>query len=168
MRMLSCLLENYDKVRKVVYLDIPPTLYIGTQYLRSFYGDAVKDYTELRTKTKISFKDDDSLEILCIASWQIEKLRCKIDLFHNANSFAEMPKSIVENYGKLVKRLMSKNGSISIISYDAVDSSRTYDPTVLLEILDLRKDKLKVSKKPRALDRSRFDVYATCNPLSHL
>ena len=159
---VHCLLENYNNVRKVVYLDVAPNLYIGTQYLRSFYGDAVKDYTELRTKTEISFKDDDSLEILCIASWQIENLRCKIDLFHNANSFVEMPKSVVENYGKFVKSLMSKNGSISLISYDGFDLATTYDPTELPKLLNLRRDKLEVSNKPRALDKSRFDFYATC------
>ena len=99
---VHCILKNYNKVRKVVCLDIPPNLYISTQYLRSFYGEAVTDYNELRTKTKISFKDDDSLEIFCIASWQIENLRCEIDWFHNSHSFVEMPKNIVENYGKFV------------------------------------------------------------------
>ena len=159
---VHCLLENYNNVRKVVYLDIAPNLYLGTQYLRSFYGDAVKDYTELRTKTEISFKDDDSLEILCIASWQIENLRCKIDLFHNANSFVEMPKSIVENYGKFIKSLMSKNCSISLISYDHFDSSTTFNPAELLKLLSLRKGKLEVSKKPGALNKSKFDFYAVC------
>jgi putative sugar O-methyltransferase len=159
---VHCILKNYNKVRKVVYLDIPPNLYIGTQYLRSFYGDAVKDYNELRTTTKISFKDDDSLEIFCIASWQIENLRCEIDWFHNSNSFVEMPKSIAENYGKFVKNLMSKNGSISLLSYSNFDSATTYDPAELPNILNHRKDTLKVSKKPRALCNSRFDFYATC------
>ncbi|MAS81499.1 MAG: hypothetical protein CMF45_02270 [Legionellales bacterium] len=159
-----CILKNYNKVRKVVYLDIPPNLYIGTQYLRSFYGDAVKDYNELRTKTEISFKDDDSLEIFCLASWQIENLRCEVDWFHNANSFVEMPKSIVENYGKFIKNLMSKNGSISLVSYDAFDSATTYNPGDLPKLLNIRKDKLKVSMKPRALLESRSDFYATYKP----
>jgi putative sugar O-methyltransferase len=160
---VHCILTNYKKVRKVVYLDIPPNLYIGTQYLRSFYGDSVKDYNELRTKTEISFKDDDSLEIFCIAPWQIENLRCEVDWFHNSNSFVEMSKSIVENYGKFVKRLMSKNGSISLVSYDKFDLATSYDPTELPKLLNHRKGELKVSKHPRALWRSRIDYYATLN-----
>jgi len=147
-----------------VYLDIPPNLYIGTQYLRSFYGDAVKDYNELRTKTKISFKDDDSLEIFCIASWQIENLRCEIDWFHNSNSFVEMPKNIVENYGKFVKILMSKNSRISLVSYSNFDPATTYDPAELPKLLNHRENTLKVSKKSNALRKSKFDFYATWKP----
>jgi len=73
-----------------------------------------------------------------------------------------MPKNIVENYGKLIKSLMSKNGSISLISYDHFDSSTTFDPAELLKLLSLRKGKLEVSKKPRALGKSEFDFYAVC------
>ena len=159
-----CMLKNYNKVRKVVYLDIPPNLYIGTQYLRSFYGDAVKDYNQLRAKTKISFKDDDSLEIFCIASWQIENLWCEIDLFHNSNSFVEMPKKIVENYSKRIRSLMSKNGCISLVSYDKFDLATTYNPTELPILWNLNKDKLKACKISRALDKSRIDYYMTSRP----
>jgi putative sugar O-methyltransferase len=159
---VHCILNNYSKVRKVIYLDIPPQLYIGTQYLRSFYGDAVKDYSQLRTKTQISFKNDDSLEIFCIAPWKIENLRCEIDWFHNSYSFVEMPKKIVENYGKCIKSLMSKNGCISLISYDNFELATTYDPTDLPILLNLKKEKLKEFKIPRALCKSRLDYYMTC------
>ena len=72
--------------------------------------------------------------------------------------------SYQKNYGKFVKNLMSKNGSISLISYDAFDSATTYDPAELPKLLNLRKDKLQVSMKPRALIKSRFDFYATYKP----
>ena len=48
-------LENYKNIRKVLYLDIPPNLYVGTQYLKAFYGNAVSDYRTLKTLDSIKF-----------------------------------------------------------------------------------------------------------------
>ena len=42
---IHLLLENYNNIRKVIYLDIPPNLYVGTQYLKAFFGDAVVPIT---------------------------------------------------------------------------------------------------------------------------
>ncbi len=121
------LLENYPGIRKVIYLDIPPNLYVGTQYLKSFYGASVKTYKETRGLSAMRFAPpppppprDSELEIFCIPPWQIECLDCRVDLFHNANSFVEMPVNVVANYAEHVERLLSKErGAISLVSYDS-------------------------------------------------
>jgi putative sugar O-methyltransferase len=102
---VHCLIENYPKLRKIVYLDIPPNLYIGTQYLRAIYGPAVIDYRLTRELSEIRFSDNDKLEILAIAPWQIERLRMSIDLFYNQQSFVEMPAEVVANYARWVAAL---------------------------------------------------------------
>jgi len=135
---LHCILENYPNIRKVIYLDIAPNLYVGTQYLKSFFGDCVKTYSQTRSEERIVFECNDELEIFCIAPWQIEKLDVNIDFFHNAHSFVEMPKSIVSNYAKHVRRVMSeKGGYISLVSYDSIDLKRTFDPSDLSNIFSL-------------------------------
>ena len=67
----------------------------------------------------IEFNDNNELEIFCIAPPQIEKVKSKIELFHNAHSFVEMTENIIQNYAKKIERIMSKNNSvISLVSYD--------------------------------------------------
>jgi putative sugar O-methyltransferase len=107
-------LELFPKLRKVVYLDIPPNLYVGSCYLRSFYGSAVRDYSETRSLDRIAFKDDDSLEILAICPWQIEALDLDIDVFWNAHSFVEMPWDVITNYARRVLAL-GEGGDTSIV-----------------------------------------------------
>jgi putative sugar O-methyltransferase len=155
---VHCLLQNYTNIRKVIYLDIPPGLYVGTQYLKSFFGESVKNYSELRGRTEIRFEDNNDLEILCIAPWQIESLSCDIDIFHNAYSFVEMPKEIVKNYGKLIKNLMTEKGEVCLISYDQFDLSTTFDPKQLPSLMGIQDDCYQVKEVPRALAHGRSDI----------
>ena len=75
-----------------------PNLFVGTEYLRSFYGESVKDYLSFRNKNEIKFSENDKLEIYCIPPWEIKNIHSKIDHFHNSASFQEMPKNVIENY----------------------------------------------------------------------
>jgi len=126
---IHILIENYKNIRKFVYLDIPPNLYVGTQYLRSFYGDSIKSYLKTKNLDKIEFNKTNELEILCIAPHQIEKLDASVDIFQNAHSFVEMPQPIVANYAKHIDRLMNpKTSSIALVSYDGFDMSTTLHP----------------------------------------
>lgn len=130
---IHILLENYPKIKKVLYLDIPPNLYVGTQYLKAFYGNAVYDYNMLKEKGEITFSDNNNLEIFCIAPWQIENFKSEIDIFINAHSFVEMPREVVENYAIHFRRLAGiHNSAIALISYDNFDLNYTLDPKDLL------------------------------------
>ena len=120
------LITNFPNIKKIVYLDIVPNIYIGTQYLKSFYNDSVKDYLSLSNINQISFSNNDDLEILCIPPWQIEKLNVEIDHFHNAASFVEMPKNIIENYLNFLTKFNTKE--ISLVSYSNYDDQTTFNP----------------------------------------
>lgn len=119
------------KIRKIIYLDIVPNLYVGMQYLKSFYGEKVIDYKISKNMESIYFSDTDELEIFCITPQQIEKIGSRIDLFHNAHSFVEMPENIIGNYAKKVESILSKNGTISLVSYDGFDLNTTINPDKL-------------------------------------
>jgi hypothetical protein len=86
---------------QIIYLDIPPILYVGTQYLRSFYPDWVVDYRDTRNDTTIRFQGD-APQILCLAPWQIDRLDAHVEMFWNAASFSEMTPEIVRNYAAKV------------------------------------------------------------------
>lgn len=123
--------------RKIVYLDISPNLYVGTQYLKSFYGTSVIDYRKSRNST-IRFRDDDSLEVFCILPHQIENIETEIDLFHNAHSFVEMSEPIVKNYASKVNSMLSSVGGVAyLVSYDNFDPSTTIAPDFLSSIFEV-------------------------------
>lgn len=129
---IHLLLENYKNIRKVLYLDIPPNLYVGTQYLKAFYGDAVFDYKDLRDVETIKFSADNDLEIYCIAPWQIEKFDGAIDIFMNSHSFVEMPKDVVENYADKFSRFHeSTNAAIALTTYGWFNLDSTFPPSDL-------------------------------------
>ena len=123
------LITNFPNIKKILYLDVVPNIYVGTQYLRRFYKDNIKDYSDLKNLDTISFSKNNELEILCIPPWLIEKVETNIDHFHNAASFVEMPKKIVENYVKFIRKFKTKE--ISLISYDRFDSNTTFNPEEL-------------------------------------
>ena len=129
---IHLLLKNYKNIRKVLYLDIPPNLYVGTQYLKAFYGTAVFDYRALKHLDSIKFSADDNLEIFSIAPWQIEKFEGEIDIFINSHSFVEMPKNVVKNYiSKFNGFPESINAAIAMTTYDGFDLNTTFHPSEL-------------------------------------
>ena len=58
----------------------------------------------------------------------------EIDHFHNAASFVEMPKKVVENYVKYIKKFKTKE--VSLISYDNFDLQTTFNPEELNNFFD--------------------------------
>ena len=152
------LLENYKNIKKVLYLDIPPNLYTGTQYLKAFYGKAVYDYRSLKHLDKIKFSADDNVEIFCIAPWQIENFISPIDIFMNTNSFIEMPNKVVENYtNKIVGFHGSMDTAIALTSYDGFDLNTTIDPNELPKFFPDRK--FNDFEKNRFFDSTRKNYF---------
>ena len=123
------LITNFPNIKKVIYLDTVPNIYVGTEYLRHFYKDHVIDFLKTKNLKEIKFSPDDNLEIFCIPPWEIEKLKVNIDHFHNASSFVEMPKNIIKNYCNFIKSFNTKE--ISLISYGHFDEKTTFKPTDL-------------------------------------
>ena len=131
---LHFLLSNYKNIKKIVYLDTVPNIFVACHYLKNYYGENVKDYLDLKDLKEIKFSNNDELEILCIPPWLIEKLNLNIDHFHNAASFVEMPKNIIENYCKYIKKFNTKE--ISLISYKNYNSETTFNPEELNNFFD--------------------------------
>jgi putative sugar O-methyltransferase len=130
---LHLLLSMYPNIRKVFYLDIPPVIYVATEYLRHFFGAAVRDFSVTRTAETISFRDDDSLEIFCLCPWQIEKLGGRLDLFWNSASLSEMPPPIVSNYASRVSRLLAPASSVCLVLNKNRNDEITTRPGEVLE-----------------------------------
>ena len=153
------LITNFPNIKKILYLDVVPNIYVGTQYLKRFYKDNIKDYSDLKNLDTISFSRNNELEILCIPPWLIEKVEANIDHFHNAASFVEMPKKVIKNYVKFIRKFNTKE--ISLISYDAFDLKTTFNPEELNVFFD---NKLKVDWKNFLIEGyNRKLIYLTSN-----
>jgi len=109
------LLTMFPSIRKYLYIDLPPMLYIGTQYLRHFFREQVIDYLRTRGKTHVSFADNDDREIIAACPWQIGSLEIEMDLFWNSASFQEMEASTISNYLSWLSRLQGRGTSCLII-----------------------------------------------------
>ena len=151
------LITNFPNIKKILYLDTVPNIYVGTEYLRHYYKENVKDYLELRNLNKISFSKNNELEIFCIPPWLIEKVEAEIDHFHNSASFVEMPKKVISNYVKFIKNLSTRE--ISLISYGGFDLKTTFNPEELNSFFD---DKLSVSWKNSLIEEyNKKEIYLT-------
>jgi len=151
------LITNFPNIKKILYLDVVPNIYVGTKYLEHHFGKKVKNYLDLKNLDKINFQNNDELEILCIPPWLIEKVDVEIDHFHNAASFVEMPKIVINNYIKFIRKFKSKE--ISLISYDRYDPKTTFNPEELNLFFD---NKLKISWKNNLIEEyNRKFIYLT-------
>ena len=129
------LIENFKNIKKIIYCDIVPNLFIGTEYLKKFYGDSVKDYNQLKNEKKIKFEDNNKLEILCIPPWKIDNIISQVDSFHNSASFQEMTIDQIKNYRNIIKKILNKD-NISLIIYDGWENNKTHSPKVINDIFD--------------------------------
>jgi putative sugar O-methyltransferase len=123
--------QNFPNIRKFIVVDIVPNVWVATEYLRSMYGDCVKDYTVTREMKEIKFKEDTSLEIFVIPTWEIEKICSSVDCFWNSNSFTEMTPEIVKNYAKNLARIRTSKTTYNFISYDKFDLETTFHPDLI-------------------------------------
>jgi putative sugar O-methyltransferase len=141
------LITNFPNIKKILYLDAVPNIYVGTKYLEHHFGKKVKNYLDLKNLDKIKFQKNDELEILCIPPWLIEKVDVEIDHFHNCASFVEMPKMVINNYVKFIEKFKTKE--ISLISYDGYDLKTTFNPEELNLFFD---NKLKISWEDNCIE----------------
>ena len=153
------LITNFPNIKKILYLDVVPNIYVGTEYLRYHYKEKVKDYLELKNLDTINFSKNNDLEIFCIPPWLIEKVETEIDHFHNAASFVEMPKKVISNYVNFINKLKIKE--ISLLSYDRFDPETTFNPEELNHFFN---NKLSISWKNDLIEEyKRKYIYLTSN-----
>lgn len=89
-----------------VDVDIPPTIYVASWYLRALHGEAVADCTAAGAGDPIRIQAlTGRHRAAMLASWQLPQLEGPIDLFVNFISFQEMEPAVVRNYFSQVDRL---------------------------------------------------------------
>ena len=90
-----------------INVDIPPVSFISSYYLKEVFGAKnIADYQELREYNSLNIMDlKQKYKALNIASWQVPKLKGKIDLFVNFISFQEMEPEVVKNYSNYINAL---------------------------------------------------------------
>lgn len=155
---IHLLLENYKNIRKILYLDIAPNLYVGTQYLKAIYGTGVSDYRTLKQFNSIKFSANNDIQIFCIAPWQIEKFESKVDLFLNSHSFVEMPTNVVQNYVDKFNRFPeSSKAAIALTTYDEYDLKTTFNPNLIPDFF--YKKNFKYFEAETLLNSSRKNLF---------
>ena len=132
---IHLILDNFKNIKKIFYVDIVPNLFVGTEYLRSIFGQSVKDYNLFRESSDITFSDNNELEIICLPPWKMANISSKVDHFHNSASFQEMSSSTVQNYYNLIQKILIKE-SISLVMYGTSENNNTLSPARISEIFE--------------------------------
>jgi putative sugar O-methyltransferase len=155
---IHILIERYPNIKKFLYVDISPNLYVAVQYLKALYGNSVR-YASSEFHSKISFSESDELEIICLLPSSIENVNASVDIFWNAHSFVEMPKEVVANYARHLLRFRPQRGMrICLLSYDCFDLDTTFHPSELSNLFNV--DFAVESVSTLNPDRCNFHLYA--------
>jgi len=87
--------------------DIPPVGFVSSYYLQEVFGkENIATYNETKDFKTLDIEDlKEKYQALNICSWEIPKLKGKIDLFVNFISFQEMEPEVVKNYCTYIERL---------------------------------------------------------------
>jgi len=87
--------------------DIPPVSFVSSYYLKEVFGDKnIADYFDTKELEELNIDELSKIKkAINITSWQIPKLKGKIDLFVNFISFQEMEPEVVNNYCKYITKL---------------------------------------------------------------
>lgn len=119
----------FPNIKKCVTVDIPPYLYIQTQYLKSIFGDQVRDYRDLAGAWRIGFSASEGREILAIAPWQFERVDTSVDLLWNSCSFVEMTVPQVRNYASVSERLLATSSKprVCLVMYETEQQTKQAD-----------------------------------------
>lgn len=134
--MAHIILSLYPNIKKYCIVDIPPILYVSTQYLKHIFGDdIVIDYCEAKNRKIIEFTKSNDKELLLLSPWQMEYLDCKFDFFWNSSSFQEMTKPIVSNYAMFLKKFLTQHSQIGLFAYANGDEKTTISIHELINVL---------------------------------
>lgn len=90
--------------------DIPPVGFVSSYYLQEVFGkESIADYEDTKDLEVLDIHAlKTKYDALNICSWQVPKLKGKIDLFVNFISFQEMEPDVVKNYCKYIDNLEPK------------------------------------------------------------
>ena len=136
------ILSNFKNIKKIICIDIFPTIFVLTEYLRSIFGKNVIDYCQTKNLSEIKFQNNEELEIFCIPNWEADKIRDNIDHLHNAHSFVEMSVDQIKLYKEKVFKFCK---SSSFILYNRDIEERTLDEEKISELFEVNFKKYQLS-----------------------
>ncbi|MDO8505526.1 MAG: putative sugar O-methyltransferase [bacterium] len=84
-------------------IDIPPVLYVATQYLKAVFPGRVVDYKMVRDMGVIR-ADDIRGKFVMLPPWTLPRLSLDIDLLWSIGAFQEMEKQVVGYYFDYIAR----------------------------------------------------------------
>lgn len=106
----------HPSIEKVILIDLPPVIYVTTQYLKSLIGDdQVFSYSDARGSSEIDIENCKQ-SVICLPPWCAPKIRGRVDLLHNAASFSEMSKANVAAYADVAKTVCSETATFWFIT----------------------------------------------------
>jgi putative sugar O-methyltransferase len=94
-------------LRLVINCDIPPVLYVSTQFLKSVPSVEVVDYREAASGDALVPRGPDRPTLYQLAPWQLPAAEFEVDAFFNAFSFQEMERDICRSYAAVVSPRVS-------------------------------------------------------------
>lgn len=124
----------------VYALDLPPQLYVCSQYLKSLFPAAVTDYSGARALSPVTAQKRG--EILILGNWRIDALKPKgTTLFWSAASFGEMEPAVSARY---------------------LASARSFADYIYLFQCEQGKRMGKSGEKQRVLEATTWEHYSAC------
>lgn len=151
-------------IKKFVNIDIPATLYLSTQFLRSFDALEVTDYVEFQNNNNAVLDHKSSRPTcLCLPTWCVEKISDQIDWFHNAYSFQEMEPEVVQAYLGIANKFVTNGYWIMSSIYghlpNAGGQKRTVDIDMISKCLPNKFKHLKSPIQHSANFGESFETY---------
>ena len=99
--------KTYPNV-KIIYIEIPPQLYVAERYLKGVFPGRVAGYRDTKKMKLINNDSFNDYDILIIPPWDIDKIEDKlIDNFSNQASFQEMSQDTVRDYCQQLGRIVT-------------------------------------------------------------
>lgn len=95
-------------IRTIVNIDIPSTIYLSTQFLKSTGLFDVVDYKDFKTTKVVEPGAPGRIKLYQLPPWSIEHLTLPNACVHNAASFQEMSPDVVRAYADVIHRLDPK------------------------------------------------------------
>lgn len=95
-------------LKLVINCDIPPVLYIATQFLKSFPQLDVVDYRDVSQQSELVARSTDRPTLYQLAPWQLPGANYTAEAFFNAFSFQEMEPEICASYAQAISEHVTR------------------------------------------------------------
>lgn len=115
--------ELYNNIEKLLYIDIPPMLYVGTQYLKSVCRNEIFDYCDYKKQRPRTLAEI-SERVICLPTWALLEINFQWDVCWNSASFQEMSTEQIRYYlSWLAANRQQTDAELLLIFYTAKNQS---------------------------------------------